>query len=57
MAWNTTTPMDERIDLISDYHTDGYSLAALARLYGVSRKCAAHCRAAAGSIGRTIWMA
>ena len=38
MAWNTTTPMDERIDLISDYHSDGYSLAELARRYGVSRK-------------------
>jgi transposase InsO family protein len=38
MAWKTTTPMDERIDLISDYHCGGWSIAELARRYTISRK-------------------
>ena len=32
--------MDERIDLISDYHSGGYSVAGLARRYTISRKTA-----------------
>lgn len=38
MAWNTQTVMSERAKMIVDFESGGYSKAALARRYGVSRK-------------------
>lgn len=38
MAWNTPTTMDQRTRLILEHEQGTYSVAALARRYGVSRK-------------------
>src|SRR5205809_970435 len=37
MPWNESKPMDLRVQLIQD-HDDGESVAALAEIYGISRK-------------------
>jgi putative transposase len=38
MPWKETTIVNERMKLISDHLSDGYSVSELARRYGVSRK-------------------
>jgi putative transposase len=38
MAWNTQTAMSQRTQMIVDFESGGYSKAALARRYGVSRQ-------------------
>jgi putative transposase len=40
MAWNTPTTMDQRTRMMLEHADGAYSLAALARRYGVSRKTA-----------------
>ena len=38
MPWKETCPMDERMKFIADYLQDEWSLSALCRHYGISRK-------------------
>lgn len=38
MPWRETSRMDERLRFVQDVHRPGWSIAALCRRYGVSRK-------------------
>ena len=40
MSWNTQSQMSERTKMMIEHEGGGYSVAALARRYGVSRKTA-----------------
>ena len=38
MPWNTVEPMDQKKQLVADYHRDVLTVDELAERYGVSRK-------------------